>query len=397
MEKRTLLIIAFVFFALGASIELLKNLGRNSRVARVIDRSERQLEDYNVRLGTDNVPAPVIRPTLHAAAVTKPITGVPVAAAKKADDKKAKVAKADTKKKDEKKKKKKKKKKKATDTKSDEQQVAQNNKKLDPKSQLGYGNNSYYVNGFEDPNAQNQPDKEQIDWEKILLGEPTTKDIQNFIEHHRSHGVSDQQYFQIVKAMIKDTRPNIRDFSLVLLDAAPSTYGFIILSETFFHEPANSDFRNKLQKEILEFARVESFMFLSGALDKNNSDAVHIVTMNTISRAVENYRPQLTQAQSTNTSASTAPATPTNPTSPAPASANTTGTAARNSTTGTRLSLRQIVSAFTRFQNPLKTLVTEKDPDTAKQASDLLVVINSIVALNPTSTTTTPTNTPAIR
>lgn len=412
MEKRTLLIIAFACFSLGASIELLKNLGRNARVVKIdMDRAERQLGDYDVRLGTDQM---AVDPIAKHAAISsgrvpslpmnvKPIQGVPLAAAtKKADGKKdkSKVAKADAKK--ETKKKKKRKKKKVVDPKHEEL-TAQQKAKLNGNAPLNNAAATYYAGQVIDPAAaaQQTPKEPEPDWQKILLANPSTKDIQKFIERHRAGAVNNNLYMQITKEMVSDPRMQTREHGLTLLNAAPSAISFVILAEALVQEPATSDYRSKLQREILNYSRLEYFAYLAGALDKNNSDAVHAVAFLTLAQAIETYRSQLTQAQNNTgpapaSTSTPAPATPGSSTA-VPGQTNTTNPTSPNTTAAnnSRVQTRQLIAGFARFQNPLKILTTEKDPVKAKQAAELLAIVNGIAAMVPQPQTPSPAQTQA--
>ena len=82
MERRTLYIIAFVCFSLGASIELLKTLKVKTTVVKVgMDRSAHTLGEYDVHLGAEHYAneANISNGGLDG---LKPIKGIPVAPAK---------------------------------------------------------------------------------------------------------------------------------------------------------------------------------------------------------------------------------------------------------------------------------------------------------------------------
>ncbi|OQW50345.1 MAG: hypothetical protein A4S09_00690 [Proteobacteria bacterium SG_bin7] len=381
MERRTLFIISFCFLSLGVSIELLKNLGRTSRAIKLeASRTDRELGDYDVKLGAENIAANQANVTGFSG--IRPIKGIPLAnptpttesGKKEAEKKKPKIAQNDKKKEDDKKKKKRKKKKKKTDTQSEEGQIAKTKTETKDKRGFGGGKDSYFVTVPADPNSV--PKADPIDWERIMLNDPTAADLQKFIEAHRTRNVTDAQYFEIVKQMITGSRANLREYGLNLLSVYPSSSTFVILAEAFFREPASSDYRAKLEKEILVYTKVEFFSLLAGALDRNNSDAVHAMAMETIERAIANYRPLLSQI---NTSSNSSTAASGDNSGPAPASvpnSNTTGAVRAQQQ-------RQVINGFKVFQNPLRALAAEKDPNTSRRAADLLAAVNSIIALAP--------------
>lgn len=380
VDKRTLSYIIFIFFLMGVSIELLKDLARHKRLVKAEVTNSHRLEDYNVKLGTEEAPEISIG---RAAGIFTTTPAKNTVIANNTKDKKKIDKKTDVKKAENKKKKKKKKKAPINNAEEENNIAKQNTKKpQDSNSNSNLTGYSYYTT-TQNPANNNTSDKKGLtaeQWEKILLGNPTPKDIQNFIQARKTLDVSEVTYFQITKLMLNDTRIEIRKHALSLLTSAPSVNSFELMAESFFHEPANSEFRSEIEKNILPYTRLEYFGFLAGGLSRENTSAVNTVALDTLEKAIVYYRPQITALLS---QPNPTPNTPQQPTTPPLAPTTATNSTGSGSTPNrTSLTLKQITTGFSRFQSPLKTLATEKDPRVSRRAGELLTQITLITSLN---------------
>ncbi len=372
MDRKRIIQIAFIFFSLGLSIELLKNLSAKSELVLEPQAEPLRMEDYNVNLGTDvQLHTTPYNPQLLALKIKKedkkPWIPSNKALKPKKDDKKdsKKVAK----------KKKKKKKKKTEENKETEVAKKTDTPKSDDASPVMGNMTNTFV-----PAVPGAPMANASEWERKLLGEPSYKDVVKFIELRRSKQISDETYFNIAKQMLNDTRTQIRDYGLIILESYASVKSFEIVAEAYFHEPGGSDLRAKMEKVLTAYGRVDQFAFLASALGKEKPNEVNNAAIMVVDRALQRYRPQVRgpSAGPNSTTPNTPPAVPTPPVTPpqtnSPAPNGVTSNPRQQSTTAT------IFSAFSRLTTPLRQLMTEKDATLSRQASDLLAQIMAFIS-----------------
>jgi len=363
MEQRRILQIAFIFFACGLSIELLKTLGI-------------KLDDYEVQLGTEDVTLemPVLKLANSFSGYQK-INGIKLVEGKKAEGKKD-AKKDELKKPDENKlakKKKKKKKKKIDSFEPEDDTIAKKNKDKKDEFSGSNGPSSYFT--LNDTIAPNPQDKNKNlpktlqEWENLLLKDPSFEEAKKFIDLYRSREVSAEVFYSIAKKMLEDQRPQMRHLGLSLIDSSPGAMSFAVLSEAYYQEPNNSAFRSKMERQLVSYGRPESFNLLVQGLSPEKSLAVNFTSVTVLSRAIERYK--VDQARvAANASGSNLPAPAATPITPSP----TSNPAATVRPTRTQ-------SLFSRFQSPLKALVAENDPNLAPSAaqvlSQILALLNS--------------------
>lgn len=383
MEQKRILQIAFIFFACGLSIELLKALGKSSPINLKRATIATGLEEYDVQLGTEDleIEVPTVSSNQNIRSGVEKIKGVKVAEKKKVPQ--AKDANKNEKKKEEEKKtakkKKKKKKKKIDSFEPDDDTLA---KKPQNKTNDFSGSFSGYynvTNTVVNPGDQNKDLPKTIqEWENLLLKDPSHEETNNFIKLYRSGEVSSEIYYTIAQKMLGDPRPQMRQQGLILLESVPGQASYELLAETFYNEPNNSAFRATIEKHLGYYTRSESLAILLKGLSREKSLAINATSVTLLGRSIDKFK-----ADQARIAANTASNTSTSSNGGSIATSGavpTTPSTSPTSTSSSPIKLTRAQTLYSKFQNPLRILIAEGDstlaPAAAQVLSQLLALIN---------------------
>ena len=169
---------------------------------------------------------------------------------KKARDKKKKLAEKDKKKKD-------KKKKTATPDLLADNAITPEDTEEQNNNDDGNPEEPHFFGGIPGPTQANQAEEVPTstdEWIKILLDYPNYKKLQEFIAHYLNQRISALVFYEVITAMMEDSREEVNIYAIRAAGSTPSYQSFYFLT-TAIAEPSLSSMVTSLARTQLETYR----------------------------------------------------------------------------------------------------------------------------------------------
>ncbi len=92
------------------------------------------------------------------------------------------------------------------------------------------------------------------DWAALILQEPNPKNVDKFIQYHRTNIVKDEVFYGIITKMLADPRAKMQELGVVALAASPSAKSFIILSSTVAEGKISTAAMNQAKQSLTSYS-----------------------------------------------------------------------------------------------------------------------------------------------
>lgn len=150
----------------------------------------------------------------------------------------------------------------------------------------------------EDPDKGTESAEE---WMRKLLNRPNLAETNRFIDHYKRGLITADVYYRIVRAMVEDSRPEMKKLGIMAASQVLSPLSFQILAKVIQSERADSDIgkvANEALNRYTEFGRLD---ILKRILSASSSGYIPLVATEKLQQsAVKNLKP-VTQSSSTST------------------------------------------------------------------------------------------------
>ncbi|MGZ3724049.1 MAG: hypothetical protein ACXVA9_13995, partial [Bdellovibrionales bacterium] len=110
------------------------------------------------------------------------------------------------------------------------------------------------------------------EWERLLLLRPDLAETKVFIQAFKSHTVSSDIYYKIIKLMLADSRPEMKSLGILCAGSVPSVLSFQILASAA--TTGTSDLKTNAQKYLDAYsASLANLAILQGVLRAGDNTA----------------------------------------------------------------------------------------------------------------------------
>src|SRR5690606_11339143 len=114
-------------------------------------------------------------------------------------------------------------------------------------------------------------------WKQILLVHPDFKETLRFNQAFQSNLVTPAVFYEIVDLMLSDSRPQMREYGLMIVGSNPNLHSFSILAEVIRTEPFSSPLRTAADTYLKVYTKIQYLHILSTALQSPSSTTVVIL------------------------------------------------------------------------------------------------------------------------
>ncbi len=301
MERNNFWIFLGILMAFGIAMGTMRDAGTDTRKIKRMTTRYQDIEDAGMIAGEDARAGRIegaLRPSVGdsgaraaglAPAVLAAVPGAAKAAIAQAA---AKTKKEDKQKKDDKKKKKKKKKKKTIDgTPADPATPDEDEEDAGPTtSGFENGSASGMTGAPAAPKRDNDIPQTQRDWETLVLNEPDFKAVEKLVKFYQSSMVSAEIFYNVVRQMVDDKRPKMRQLGLVALGATPSSQSFIELALFLQSERGGVNaLKTQAQSYMQRYTELAYVRFLAGAMQASGSPYANMEAIRVFHLAIDRH------------------------------------------------------------------------------------------------------------
>lgn len=143
-------------------------------------------------------------------------------------------------------------------------------------------------------NAGNMEDDDNLDahndleeWKRILLNQPDYAATTRFIRLYQSQVVSHEVFYEIVRLMLEDSRPQLKEYGLMALGGTTSYKSFTTLAHFIHREPFSSSYRQQAEALLNNYSQLAHLKILARILSESDSISAVILAAKQLDQAAQ--------------------------------------------------------------------------------------------------------------
>lgn len=136
---------------------------------------------------------------------------------------------------------------------------------------------------------ENEIPTTQREWEDIVLREPDFKATEKLVKFYLSNAVSAEIFYNVVRHMLDDSRPKMRQLGLVALGATPSPQSFAELAFFIHEESGVTPLKSQAQSYLQRYIDLAYMRHLASVMQMADAPVVNLEAIRIFRLAVDRH------------------------------------------------------------------------------------------------------------